>query len=118
MRTKLVNICGTDYWITYSVRCQIEMDAYYRKNGRDTGTVQSLTTLFELLRVELDAGYRWAKKTGATPLNKPPAADDLMDMLTNEDLAGLSADLSEMVLGERNVIAKPPKKAGAGESGE
>ena len=116
MRTKVINLVGKDYWIAFSAQSQMNMEALKRTPGFDmkTHTVEfGFATLYEVLR----AGYRWAQLNGRQA-NEPPSREDLADMIGNDDIMALMKDINEVALGERNVVAKPPKKEQAGESGD
>lgn len=114
MRTKTITVAGKDYWIAYSAQSEISMEALRRDPAFDMKT-HGAEFAFQLLAEEMRAGYRWAQLNGRTA-NEPPAAADLADMIGREDLFGLLPDLNEIAVGERNVIAKPSKKAKAGPS--
>lgn len=112
MRTREIEIDGKKYWLTFSARSQMGMEAL-KKDGvtpRDEPTKWFFTLLIE----ELRAGYRWATRHGWPDANQPPKEEDLEDMLDMDDLGGLTPILLEIMQGERNVVAKPPKKEEAG----
>lgn len=112
MRTKLVNLLGKEYWLAHSAQSQMNLEAFRRQPGFSVAT-HGAQLGFETLCETLRAGYRWAKLTGATPCNEPPAREDLADLLGEDDILAIVPAMNEVVTGERNVEAKPPKKAGA-----
>lgn len=113
MRTATIEIEGKDYWIAYTAQSQIAMEALERDGVR--AKEQTSKWFFALLNEELRAGYRWAKRHGEA-CEIPPAADDLGDLIAPDQLGEMTPKLLQVMQGERNVISRPPKKAGAGTS--
>lgn len=109
MRTKLIPLLGKEYWLAFSAQSQMAIEALKRRDGyvpNDYGA----ETLFTILDEELKAGYHWACLTGVQPQNKPPKREDLADLIDMFEIRDLMPTLMEIMAGDRNVIAKPPKK--------
>lgn len=68
-----------------------------------------IRTGMSILAILLDAGYKLAKKDGDEPL-QPPTLEELLVNHDEEDLAGWKTVISDVMRGDRNVIATPPKK--------
>ena len=114
MRTKIVNIAGKDYWLAFSAMSKMNMEAIRRQpdwNPQTHGAEFALEMLWE----ELRAGYGWASLNGRI-CNEPPKKEDLFDLIGEDDMMDLMADINAVAIGDRNVEAKPPKKEPAGES--
>ena len=109
MRTKLIPLLGKEYWLAFSAQSQMAIEALKRRPGYVANDYGS-ETIFTILDEELKAGYHWAQLTGAQPLNKPPKREDLADLIDMQEIQELLPTLMEVMAGERNVIAKPPKK--------
>lgn len=109
MRTKLIPLLGKEYWLAFSAQSQMAIEALKRRDGY-VANEYGAETLFTILDEELKAGYHWAVLTGAQPQNKPPKREDLADLIDMFEIQELMPTLMEIMAGERNVIAKPPKK--------
>lgn len=117
MRTTLATICGKEYWLAFSAQSQIALEALKRRENY-TPADYSAETIFLMLDEELRAGYRWAQLTGAQPQNKPPRREDLADLIDIYEVQELLPTIMDVMTGERNVVAKPPKKEQAGGLGD
>lgn len=116
MRATLVKLLDSEYWLAFSAQSQIAVEALKRRDGYDPHQYGA-ETIFTLLSEELRAGYRWAQLTGAQPQNEPPRREDLADLISIQEVQDLLPTIMAVMAGERNVIAKPPKKGRAGGSG-
>lgn len=116
MRTAKIELLGKTYMIAYSAQSQMNVEAFRRREGFNARDYAS-EVMFNLLAEELRAGYNYARLTGETA-EKPPEPQALADLLTPQEVQALMPTLTEVMNGERNVQAKPPKKASAGQSGE
>lgn len=112
MRTKLITIAGKEYWIAYSAQSQINMESLRRQPDFDPKTRGGELTV-ALLREELRAGYLWAKRNNLEAAEPPKDVAELIDWAEAYELM---TDLTEIMNGDRNVLAKPPKKDEAGQS--
>ena len=117
MRTKQVTVAGKQYWLNWSGRCQVNIEAYKRTPGYDPRT-HTAETAYRTLYEEMIAGYLWAQKNGMNPANQPPTYDELLDTVGMDEMLDLTPDIMEIMTGVRNVVANPPKKDGAGESAD
>lgn len=115
MRTKQISVAGKTYWISWSGRSQIAMETFKRQPGYNARAYVA-ETAYRTLYEELLAGYQWAMRTGMNPEHQPPTYDELLDTVSMEEITDLSEDMTEIMAGVRNVVAKPPKKDEAGES--
>jgi hypothetical protein len=108
MRTAKITLMGKEYYLAFSAQSQINMEAFRRRPDFNARTY-SAALAYEMLCEELRAGYRWAQLNGLDA-NKPPEREDLADLIGMDDVMALSDQMSAVATGERNVIAKPPKK--------
>lgn len=112
MRTKLVTLLGKEYWLAFSAQSQMNVEAMKRQEGYNPADYGA-ETVFTLLDEELRAGYRWAVLNEMQPQNKPPRKEDLADLLDIYEVQKMLPDIMAVMAGDRNVVAKPPKKGQA-----
>lgn len=112
MRTATVEIGGKEYWLSFSLESQMTLEALKKAGTEPQG--ETTKWFFTLLCEELKAGYKWARRNGENPAEPPK---DLADMIDPDELGALVPVMLKIMQGDRNVIAKPPKKAEAAPSG-
>ena len=108
MRIGHVTIGGTEYPITMSTRAMMQMEA---KGYNLTDIKQenvNVTFFVEMLHAMMVAGNRLEKRGGGNPPTVP-AMDDLIDIIEPDEMEALTDQLMQVVDGERNVEAIPPK---------
>ena len=114
MRTTKVEILGKEYHLAFSAKSQMAMEQL-QASGFDMKK-HSTEFFYKLLSEELRAGYRRATLAGEAA-EEPPKDEDLVDLLGMEELGALVPTLLKIQQGDRNVQARPPKKAEADQSG-
>lgn len=119
MRTLKIKVGDTEYTINRAVSVDLAMESRGMRIS-DMNDPKKISTklLLALLHEMMAAGARWARLNGEPDAPDPPAEAELADMIDDDDLTALIPPMLSVITGERNVIAKPTKKAKAGESGE
>lgn len=117
MRTKQIDIAGGTYWIAYSEGVKLMMRDTY---GVDCEDEQSFTEAMKhfdkrmaLVHSCMVYGAKWAHLTGHD-VQDPPTYDAFSALVDQYDLLAVFADIKEVMQGDRQVVAKPAKKAKAG----
>ena len=100
MRTKQIDIAGGTYWIAYSEGVKLMMRDTYGVDCEDEAQFAEAMKHFD-------------KRTGHDVQN-PPTYEEFSALVDSYDLIRVFPDLKEVMQGDRNVIAKPAKKAKAG----
>lgn len=119
MRTRNIIVNGTEYVINRAVSVDIAIEARGMKvTDLNDKTRVSTQLILALLHEMMVAGAKWARLNGQEDAPEPPSEEKLADMLDQDDLTALIPPMMEVIMGVRNVQAKPTKKAKAGESGE
>lgn len=109
MRVRKIEIDGKTYPIVNSNRVlmDLEADGLKIQDIMNTETT-SMTAMMKLLRAMMEAGARWARRNGKDAL-EVPALEDLADSIDMGDMERISQMLGDVIEGERNVEAIPPK---------
>jgi len=117
MRTKQIDIAGGTYWVAYSEGVKLMMRDTYGVDCEDEAQFAEAMKHFDkrmaLVHSCMVFGAKWATLTGHDVQN-PPTYDEFSALVDSYDLIRVFPDLKEVMQGERNVIAKPAKKAKAG----
>ena len=111
MRTGKFDFYGKTYLITFSARVNAALEAEGIRLDDLQKSAMPVTTVVKLLSFMIDAGDRYAKLSG---IDNPGTVsyDTLLDGLELPDIQKVPQLLSQVIAGERNVEADPPKNAG------
>lgn len=117
MRTKQIEIAGGNYWIAYSEGVKIRMRERYGVDCDDpqefTEAMKNAEKRLGLVHSCMVYGAKWASLTGEEA-KEPPAFEDFAALVDQFDLTRVFPDIRDVMLGERNVVAKASKKSKAG----
>lgn len=102
MRTTKVKIGDTEYWMVNSLAALMAIDEIPKTVGPLRRTLMTIHQL-------LIAGHKWAVKHGHDA-PEPPDFDTLLEEYTEEDMVSWARSMHDVMQGERNVQATPPKK--------
>lgn len=102
MRTGRINIDGKEYTLARSLWASSKIEELPKGMG-------VIRTGMSILAILLEAGYKLAKRDGDEPL-QPPTLEELLVNHDEEDLAGWKTVITDVMHGDRNVVATPPKK--------
>lgn len=105
MRTAQITIGTKQYWMCNSLGAQIAIDELPKMESM-------VKKALYILKILMDAGYTWARKQGQVA-NEPPEISVLEEDFSDEDLEEWLPVIQKVRFGERNVEAKPSKKAEA-----
>lgn len=118
MRTKQISIAGGNYWIAYSEGVKIAMRDRFGVDCEDqkafADAMKNAEKRLGLVHSCMVYGAKWAKLTGEEAA-EPPTFEDFSALVDQYDLTAVFPDIRDVMLGERNVVAKPSKKLKAGE---
>lgn len=113
MRTGKFEFYGKTYLLTFSARVSAALEADGIQLEALEKSAAPVTTIVKMLAYMIDAGDRYAKMNGIENPGTVPV-DQLLDGM---DLVELQQKvprlLADIVAGERNVEAEPPKNADA-----
>lgn len=112
MRTGKFDFYGKTYLLTFSARTNASLEAEGIRLDRLNSSDTPVSSMVRVLYYMIDAGSRYAKLAG---IDNPGTVDydTLLDGLDTPDLQQLPGLIAEVMEGERNVEATPPKNAGA-----
>ena len=118
MRTGTFHFFGKDYLCCFSAQVTTRLEAMHLKLSDLENLADSdapVGTVLTILACMIDAGNNYAKLAG---IDNPGTLsyDDLCAGLDITDLTDVVHLISEVVRGERHVIAEPPKNAEAPET--
>lgn len=117
MRTKRIDIAGGSYWIAYSEGVKIAMKDRYGVDCDDktsfTEAMKDAEKRLGLVHCCMIYGAKWATLTGEEA-KEPPTFEDFSALVDQYDITAIFPDIRDVMMGERNVVAKPSKKSKAG----
>lgn len=114
MREGKVTFEGKKYYVTHSLGVMMAMED---KGYNTPQKRESIAGTVALIHECMVAGHQWAVTRGLDAL-EPPTFEELAANMDISDMQALLKELAPVIAGNRNVIAKAPKKAGGVTSGD
>ena len=109
---------GREYPMAYTLAVDLAVETKYNKNLKAVLNEGMTEHVLFIFRQMLFAGQKWAKKNNV-PCLEVPEAEEIAEMVDAETQRKLVTTMGELFAGhDRQVIAKPSKKAEAGALGE